>query len=163
MDRKRTVHGIQCTICGLGCTVYKIMSIQDQKPHLHVAAGLIRKDGKLLITKRPKGSHLEGYWEFPGGKQERGEDLRSCLERELLEEVGLKVRAADACLTVFHEYETRLISLHVMECTLLAGEPKALECEEFRWVDTAELKDFQFPPPDIKVIEFLSRPNDHFL
>jgi mutator protein MutT len=138
------------------------MTTQDQKPHIHVTAGLIRKNGKILITKRPKGSHLEGYWEFPGGKQERGEDLQTCLERELMEELGLKVRAAEeACLTIFHEYETKRISLHVMECTLLTDEPKALECQEFRWVDTVELNNFQFPPPDIKVIEFLSRASDH--
>jgi len=131
------------------------MSAKEQKPHIHVTAGLIWKNGRVLITKRPKGSHLEGYWEFPGGKQEKGERLTGCLEREIKEELGLKVRADQVLLKVIHEYETRVISLHIMDCAILCGEPSALECQEFKWVDPVDLQKYDFPPPDIKVIEFL--------
>ena len=128
----------------------------DKKPHFHVTAGLVWKNGRVLIAKRPEGSHLEGYWEFPGGKQEKGESLKGCLEREIEEELGLKVRADEALLTVDHEYQSKAISLHVFNCTPLAGEPKALDCEQIRWVDPLDLKRFSFPPPDIKVIEYLT-------
>ena len=128
----------------------------DKKPHFHVTAGLVWKNGRVLIAKRPEGSHLEGYWEFPGGKQEKGESLKGCLEREIEEELGLKVRADEALLTVDHEYQSKAISLHVFNCTPLAGEPKALDCEQIRWVDPIDLKRFSFPPPDIKVIEYLT-------
>ncbi len=128
-----------------------------QKPHIHVTAGLIRKKGKVLITKRPKGTHLADYWEFPGGKQEEGEVLKDCLEREIVEELGLNVKADKVLLTVVHEYETKLISLHMIDCIILEGEPKAIECQEFRWVDPADLNNYKFPPPDYKVMEFLSR------
>ncbi|MBW1902052.1 MAG: (deoxy)nucleoside triphosphate pyrophosphohydrolase [Deltaproteobacteria bacterium] len=134
------------------------MTKEKQKPHIHVSAGLIQKDGRFLITKRPKGGHLEGYWEFPGGKQEKGESLKGCLEREIKEELGLKIRAHYVPLTVVHEYETKVVSLHVLDCTILGGEPRAIECQEFRWVAPADFHNYEFPPPDMKVIEFLSAP-----
>lgn len=132
------------------------MGDRDKKPHLHVAAGLVWKKGKVLIAKRPKGSHLEGFWEFPGGKQEDGEGLEDCLERELMEELGLKVRADEALMTVDHDYGSKMISLHVFSCIPLAGEPKPIQCQDVRWVDPAGLKEFSFPPPDREVITSLS-------
>ena len=68
-------------------------SPKSPKPLLQVAAALIWRDGKLLITSRPKGRHLAGFWEFPGGKQEEDETLRRCLEREIKEELGVEIRA----------------------------------------------------------------------
>lgn len=137
--------------------------MQRPKPHIHVTAGLIRKNTSLLIAKRPKGGPLEGYWEFPGGKQEKGESLKGCLEREIEEELGLKIRANRVLLTVVHEYESKVISLHVLDCTIVEGEPRAIECQEFRWVDPVDIHKFEFPPPDIKVIEFLfHRPDPSF-
>jgi len=135
------------------------MTKQNQKPRIHVSAGLIRKDGRFLIAKRQEEGHLAGYWEFPGGKQERGESLQACLEREIEEELGLKIRAGQVLLAVEHEYETKLITLHVMECVILVGKPMSLECQEFKWVDPANFHKYAFPPPDVEVIEFLSRNN----
>ena len=137
------------------------MATKKQKPHIQVSAGLIRKKGQFLISKRLKGGHLEGYWEFPGGKQETGESIQSCLEREIEEELDLKVRAGQVSLTIDHEYETNMISLHVMDCTILDGEPRAIECQEFKWVAPEDFEKFVFPPPDIKVIEFLSGQNNN--
>jgi mutator protein MutT len=128
---------------------------KDKKPYFHVTAGVIWKNGRVLIAKRPKGSHLEGLWEFPGGKQERGESLKDCLEREIEEELGLKVKVDKALLTVNHEYEAKGITLHVFSCIPLAGEPEALGCQQIKWVDPFDLKGFSFPPPDIEVIEYL--------
>jgi len=135
------------------------MTKQHQKPLIQVSAGLIQKDGRFLIAKRQKGGHLADYWEFPGGKQERGESLQACLEREIEEELGLKTKAGHVLLVVEHEYETKLINLHVMECAILVGEPMSLECQEFKWVDPADFHKYTFPPPDVELIEFLSRNN----
>jgi mutator protein MutT len=131
----------------------------DEKPHYQVTAGLVWNKGKVLITKRPKGSHLEGFWEFPGGKQEKGESLKACLEREIKEELGVEIRADEALLTVDHEYGSKWISLSVFNCTFLKGEPEPLECQEFRWVAPGDLFDFSFPPPDRKVLEFICHKN----
>jgi len=128
-----------------------------EKPHYDVTAGLIWKEGKLLISKRAKGTHLEGFWEFPGGKQEAGEELSECLEREIGEELGIETRVGEPLLTVDHEYRDKRISLHVFNCTWVRGEPAALACQEIRWVGWNELSGLRFPPPDIKVIERLTR------
>jgi len=130
---------------------------KNSRPHFHVTAGLIWKNGKVLITKRPKGSHLEGFWEFPGGKREKGETLRHCLEREITEELGIEIKADKLFLPVKHEYDYKVISLYTFNCTLLAGEPKALQCQEIRWVDPLRLCEFEFPPPDMLVVEAICR------
>ena len=133
------------------------MEEQNRKPHFHVTAGVIWRDERVLIAKRPQGTHLEGFWEFPGGKQEEGESLAECLEREIKEELGLKVIADKPILTISHEYDSKMITLHVFNCKRLAGEQEDLHCKEIRWVDPMDLTKYHFPPPDQKVIEFLSR------
>ncbi|MFH1628943.1 MAG: 8-oxo-dGTP diphosphatase MutT [Pseudomonadota bacterium] len=129
---------------------------KNKKPHFVVTAGLIWKNGKLLIAKRPQGTHLEGFWEFPGGKQKEGEGLKECLEREIDEELGIKARVEESFLTVDHEYPNKRISLHVFNCTWLKGKPLPLQCQEVRWVVFDDLSKLPFPPPDIKVIETLA-------
>ena len=56
---------------------------------LVVTAAVIERDGAFLLTRRLDGTHLEGQWEFPGGKCEPGETLEQCLARELREELGV--------------------------------------------------------------------------
>jgi len=128
---------------------------QDRNPHFHVSAGLIWKNGKLLIAKRPKGTHNEGLWEFPGGKKEKGESMKDCLLREIEEELDIKVKVDQALFTVDHEYETKTICLHVFNCTLMKGKPKSLQGQKVRWIYPNDLPKYNFAPPDMKVIEFL--------
>lgn len=125
-------------------------------PHIQVAAALIWEDGKLLLAQRLPGSHLGGFWEFPGGKQEPGESLPQCLEREVEEELGLKIRAVEPLLTVEHAYESKHVSLHVFRCVTVSGKPRAIEVQEIRWVEPAELRNYRLPPPDYKIIERLN-------
>ena len=126
------------------------------KPHFHVAAGLICREGRILITKRPEGSHLAGFWEFPGGKQEDGETLEGCLEREIQEELGIRVKAGELLYSLQHEYESKIISLYLFRCPHFQGQPTALEAEDVRWVAVQDLGKFKFPPPDLKIIDFLN-------
>lgn len=133
------------------------MAVKSSKPHFHVTAGLLWLDGKVLIAKRPEGSHLAGFWEFPGGKQEMGETLKRCLEREIREELGADVRAEKLLLTVDHEYRSRIISLHLFLCDHLGGELQPLGCEEMRWVCPKDLTQYRFPPPDERIIQFLNK------
>ena len=132
------------------------MVVRTNKPHYHVTAGLLWQNGMVLITKRPEGSHLAGFWEFPGGKQEVGETLEQCLEREIKEELDVDVRAEKRLLTVDHEYGNRIISLYLFQCTHLRGELKPLACEEIRWVSPDDLSQYLFPPPDEKIIQLLT-------
>lgn len=132
------------------------MKVQGNKRHFNVTAALIRRKGKVLIAKRGRGSHLAGFWEFPGGKQEEGESLRECLEREIREELGLRVKANRALLKIDHDYGFKSISLHIFECQHLSGEPRALQCQEIRWEDPSHLGKLTFSPPDMKVVQYLS-------
>jgi mutator protein MutT len=125
------------------------------KPHFHVTAGLVWKDGKLLITRRPEGSHLAGYWEFPGGKQEPGESLEACLEREIQEELGMKVKAVKHLLQIDHDCETKSITLHLFQCSWLNGAPTPIGCDELRWVKPGELANYQLPPPDVQLLPLI--------
>ena len=131
-------------------------SNSSEKPVLHVTAALIWEKGKLLISKRPEGSHLEGYWEFPGGKLEDGETLEKCLEREIDEELGFRVYVEKPLLSVSHEYEVRVIMLHFFLCKAAGGRPRPIQPQQIKWVAPAELAAYRFPPADKKMITLLT-------
>src|SRR5262245_12121952 len=82
-------------------------------PHtsIEVAAGLIFRDGKLLITQRPRNSHLGGLWEFPGGKRLTHETYAECLRRELKEELGIEVDIGPIAESITHEYPEKTVHL----------------------------------------------------
>src|SRR5215470_2191701 len=74
-----------------------------------VAAAVVERDGRILVTRRIKGTHLEGYWEFPGGKCESGETLHACLNRELQEELAVDAIVGDTLLSTTHAYPERTV------------------------------------------------------
>lgn len=115
---------------------------------VEVAAGLIFRDGKLLITQRHQDSHLGGLWEFPGGKREPGETFEQCLERELREELGVTVRVGDLLESVTHAYPEKTVCLKFFLCLLLDGEPRTVGCAALQWIRREELKDYSFPAAD---------------
>jgi len=119
-----------------------------------VTAAVIERDGRLLVTKRQRGVHLEGLWEFPGGKCDAGEELRSCLARELKEELAVAARVGAEILTTTHAYDDRRVELHFMSCELL-GNPTPAVGQQMRWVTRAELATLQFPPADVELIRLL--------
>ena len=119
-----------------------------------VTAAVIEQNGRFLVTKRQRGVHLEGLWEFPGGKCDAGEDLRSCLVRELKEELAVAARVGAEILTTTHAYDDRRVELHFMRCELL-GNPTPEVGQQMRWVTHAELATLQFPPADAELIRLL--------
>lgn len=130
------------------------------RPRIEVAAGLVFRGGRLLITRRPPGSHLGGRWEFPGGKREEGETLESCLRRELAEELGIEVVIHELIESVTHAYDTKTVALHFYRCSWKANEPQALGCPAFRWVTQEELSAYEFPEADVKLVEMLKTRGD---
>ena len=119
-----------------------------------VTAAVIEHDGRLLVTRRPKGVHLEGYWEFPGGKCDAGESLAACLARELREELGVEARVGEEVFTTAHAYADRRVELHFFRCEL-HGQPRPLLGQEMRWVRREELQALEFPPADEELIRRL--------
>ena len=122
---------------------------------IEVAAGLVFRDGKLLITKRPEGSHLAGLWEFPGGKRETNETIERCLHRELKEELGIEVALGQALESVTHKYSVMTVQITFFLARLAKGEPRAIECAGLEWVTRENLARFQFPPADQRLISRL--------
>jgi mutator protein MutT len=126
------------------------------RPRLIVAAGVIERDGAFLVTRRLKGTHLEGHWEFPGGKCEEGESLDACLRRELREELDVDAVVRREILAVMHDYPERSIALHFFECDL-TSDPRPQLGQEMKWVARAELRTLQLPPADAELIDLLNR------
>lgn len=124
---------------------------------IEVASGLIHRDGRYLIARRKAGVHLAGYWEFPGGKREAGETLEECLQRELREELNVRVDIPVPYRIVRHEYPEKVVELHFFRCVIESGEAEALECAELRWVLPEEFSQFEFPPADGVILEALQR------
>jgi mutator protein MutT len=124
-------------------------------PPIEVAAGLVFRGGKLLITQRPPGSHLGGLWEFPGGKRQPGESFEQCLRRELAEELGIEVQVHELAEDFTHHYPERSVHLKFFRCRWLRHEPRAILCHDWAWVGPEQLPDYQFPAADARLLEKL--------
>ena len=92
-----------------------------------------RPDGSFLLAQRPEGKPYPGYWEFPGGKIEPGEDPRSALVRELREELGIELREATPWITRVYAYTHATVRLHFLRVTAWDGEPRPLEDQDIKW------------------------------
>lgn len=119
-----------------------------------VAAAVIRREDEYFVTRRHPGVHLEGYWEFPGGKCDPGERLEDCLRREIKEELDADIVVRDEMLAVSHTYPDREVELRFFECDL-AGSPRSMLGQEMRWVRTEDLAALAFPPADGELLELL--------
>ncbi len=121
-----------------------------------VLAAVVEEGDAFLLTRRLKGTHLAGTWEFPGGKCEPGESHEDCLRREMLEELAVDVAVGDEIFTITHAYPERTVELHFRACTL-KGVPVPQIGQEMRWVKRAELATLEFPEADRELIEMLHR------
>lgn len=123
-------------------------------PRVVVTAAVIFRQNAFLVTRRLRGAHLEGFWEFPGGKCEPGESHEACLAREIEEELGVRANVGRKLLAVSHAYPERTVELHFFECDLL-GEPVPMLGQEMQWVERERLDALSFPPADAELIALL--------
>ena len=121
-----------------------------------VTAAIIERDGRFLMTRRLKGVHLEGYWEFPGGKCDRGEALDACLIRELREELAVEAIVGDRILTTSHDYPDRRVELHFFRVSL-QGAPMPQLGQDMKWVARTDLSRLELPPADNELVALLTR------
>jgi 8-oxo-dGTP diphosphatase len=123
---------------------------------LLVVAAVLIEGNRVLVTQRKAGTHLEGAWEFPGGKVLPGEDPRMGLRRELQEELGIQATAGEVVDVTFHLYAEaeKAVLLLFFEATRDLGSPppRAVEVAAFRWASAAELDPSHFPPADADVL-----------
>jgi 8-oxo-dGTP diphosphatase len=124
------------------------------KTSIRVAAGIIIADNKVLISQRPAGKHLAGYWEFPGGKVEPEEADRDALARELFEELGIEVEVGDLAHEKHFTYPEKSVHLLFFECRPRPGsEAYAKDVDAILWADAASLEGLTFPPANVEVLE----------
>ncbi|MBH1989286.1 MAG: (deoxy)nucleoside triphosphate pyrophosphohydrolase [Myxococcaceae bacterium] len=116
---------------------------------IKVVAGLIRENGRVLITERWPNKHMGLSWEFPGGKVEEGESDEQALIRELNEEIGVLVAVGSLCFQTLYLHGTKEILLSIYRCRILQGTPRAVDVKALDWVREAELEQRPFPPADL--------------
>ena len=161
----------RCLLCPLSgmCQAYQI-GVQEQRPvlkpkanvpHFTVSAAVIRRDGKVLLAKRPSKGLLGGMWEFPGGKIEKDETLEDCLIREIREELGAKIRVGEPFGVYRHAYTHFRITVHAFLCKLTEGEPKPFEAAELAWVNLSELQQYPMGKVDRQIaLKLVLRENE---
>ena len=121
-----------------------------------VAAAVIRRHDEYFVTRRHAGVHLEGLWEFPGGKCDAGETLAECLRREIKEELDAEIVVGDELLAVSHSYPDREVELRFFDCEL-KGNPRPMLGQQMRWVKAEDFTTLAFPPADGELLELLRR------
>ena len=120
---------------------------------VHVAVGvLIDQANCVLLARRQKGTHLEGYWEFPGGKVEPGETVEAALARELSEELGVEIGETSPLVTVNHDYGEKQVLLDVHRVRSWTGEPHGAEGQPIAWASDAALDDYKVPEANAEIM-----------
>ena len=131
---------------------------------IHVVAGvLLDAGGRVLVARRPEGTHLAGRWELPGGKLLPGETREAGLARELAEELGIRVLAACPLIRVEHRYPDRDVELDVWSVGSYSGEPHGREGQPVEWRDVRRLDPADFPPADAPVLAALRLPRRYLV
>ncbi|MGB8274814.1 MAG: (deoxy)nucleoside triphosphate pyrophosphohydrolase [Alphaproteobacteria bacterium] len=121
---------------------------------LVAAVALVDPDGRVLLARRPAGKHMEGLWEFPGGKVHDGETPEQALIRELDEELGIDVAASCLAPLTFasHRYEAFHLLMPLYVCRVWKGTVTAREGQDLAWARPAQLASYPMPPADAPLV-----------
>ena len=130
--------------------------MKNQKKHIHVVAALIRRDNEVLATQRGYGNYKD-WWEFPGGKIEVGETPEQALSREILEELAAEISVDEYFTTVEYDYPEFHLSMACYWCSVEKGRLTLLEHEAARWLPLKDLRQVNWLPADVLVIEEIER------
>lgn len=157
----------RCLLCPLQnqCLALK-NGVQDQRPvipekkplpHYIVTAAIMQQNDLFLIAQRPATGLLGGLWEFPGGKQEQDETLPQALQREIQEELGCKVSVGAYFGEYQHAYTHFRVTLHAYFCSIISGEPAAIEAAKIAWVPVERLSDYPMGKIDRQISDQLEK------
>jgi 8-oxo-dGTP diphosphatase len=126
------------------------------RPRKLVVAALVRREGRVLMSRRRADQAMPLLWEFPGGKVEPGEAPEAALAREVREELGCEVRVGRIHEVVFHAYRQFDLYMLVYACELAAGAPRAVEVADVAWVEAARLPELALLPADYPLARALA-------
>lgn len=120
-----------------------------------VTAAIIYENCKILLARRAPNQSLAGMWEFPGGKLEQEESLQECLERELLEELDLKIKANNVITSAIYKYPHGEFEIVGLEAKILAGSPTLKVHDKLEWVPLEEILSYELLPADVVIAQFI--------
>jgi A/G-specific adenine glycosylase len=149
----------ECSSLSAGTVDQRPVPTRKSSPSpIDVAVGiLVRKNGRILIQKRPPNGLMPHLWEFPGGKVQDGESPDTALIREFQEELELRVHRLDRITTLRHSYTSYRVTLHAFFCEPLEEGQKAVPhaAVDVRWVLLEDLRRYAFPAANQKLIRML--------
>ena len=162
-----TPRSPRCAECPLkeGCLA-RNRGLQEERPvrkakttppHLQVTAAVFQEENRVLLAKRNPGGLLGGLWEFPGGKQHKGESLVETLTREICEELGVRIRVEKPFGRYQHAYTHFSITLHAFRCSLLNRDIQLSDHTEWAWVPSSQLDDYPMGKVDRQIAERVQR------
>lgn len=125
------------------------------KREVYVVAGAIIKDNLVFAAQRGNKGETKFKWEFPGGKIEPGETPEHALERELREELHIKVKAHELITSIVDEYPTQILHIDTYRCELLEGEPELTEHIAKAWSSKEELDNLEFSHADAPTLKII--------
>jgi 8-oxo-dGTP diphosphatase len=118
-----------------------------------IAVAVVRHKGHVLIGRRPSGTPLAGFWEFPGGKVRPGESGEEAAVRECFEETGLRIRVSRMETEVAHRYDFGAVAIRFFAAE--PADPSSTPTGPFRWVRIADLPEYRFPPANEAILDRL--------
>lgn len=124
--------------------------------NIKVVAAVIKEDNKIFATARGYGEY-KGWWEFPGGKVEEGEDLESALIREIKEELDTLISVGDKIATVEYDYPNFHLSMECFWAKVVEGDLVLKEAEESRWLTRETLRSVNWLPADLELIDLIAK------
>ena len=129
---------------------------------INVACGIVCHQGKVLVTQRGPHKSNPLLWEFPGGKMEAGESVEKCLHRELLEELGIRVKIISSLSVTEYDYGDFSIRLHPLVGDFAGGNIRLSDHLNYVWATPESLTGFDWTPADIPVVtRFLKQIETH--
>ena len=126
---------------------------------LNVVAAIIKKENKILATKRGYGEFIN-MWEFPGGKIEADESQKEGLIREIKEELDCTIKPTKFALNLEYQYPTFYLKMACFEAVITEGTPRLLEHNDARWLTREELDSVNWIPADLQIIDYLKKTMD---
>ena len=134
----------------------KVIITDDGKvlKYVRVVAAVIRDGDKIFATARGYGEY-KGWWEFPGGKIEKGEMPQQALVREIKEELAATIEVGELIDTIEYDYPTFHLSMDCFWAKLVEGELILKEAEAAKWLSRDELFSVKWLPADKALIQLI--------
>ena len=123
---------------------------------VNVVAAVIKQDDKILATQRGYGNYKD-WWEFPGGKVEKGETPEEAIVREIQEELDAAIEVNSFLMTVEYDYPEFHLSMDCYWCHLKDKQIKLLEHEAARWLPLNDLRQVNWLPADVMIVEKIEK------